>query len=320
MKLLAYLLYIPLQIVWLPLSLLGVILVGLGQVGVSRRLGVSWTAVEVLNARWTMDVFGLRRDKAARRLAGHIPNDSTFGLWLFCLPLWLTRWVCRTPFLYPVVSPPERTGVAGMVVMRTLAIDDAIAHSLEGAEQFVFLGAGLDTRAYGPLLNRDLAIYELDRPADLALKREGLKAAGIDVARVRYVEVDFADPNWLDALRAAGYDQTRKTIFLWEGVTLYLTTRQVRDTLEAIRAHMAPTSVVIADFYATRTLEWGSKATAGYMEKSGEGLRFGIDFSADPEARLQSFLRESKLRLAGCTLLGGADKRGPLLAIAELTP
>lgn len=320
MKLLACLLYVPLQIVWLPLSLLGLILAGYRQIGVSRRLGVSWTAVEVLSTRWTMDVFGLRPDRAARQLAAHIPNVSALGLWLVCFPFWLIRWACGTPFLFLVLPTPERTGFASMVQMRTVAIDQAIAANLEATEQFVFLGAGLDTRAYGTLRDRDLAIYELDRAADLGLKREGLKAAGIDTSRVRYVSVDFADPRWLDSLTAAGYDRTRKTIFLWEGVTLYLTEAQVRDTMAAVRAQMAPTSVLIADFYAKRTLEWGAKATAGYMEASGEGLRFGLDLSADPEARLQSFLRENRLRLARCTLLGRAHRLGPVLAIAELAP
>lgn len=319
MKFLAYLLYIPLQIVWLPLTILGVILVGQGQRAVSRRLGVSWTAVEILNARWMMDVFGLRRDKAARRLAAHIPIDSAFGLWLAFFPLWLTRWIVRTPFLFPVVPPRERTGISSMVIMRTFAIDEAIKANLQGAEQVVFLGAGLDTRAYGPLLDRDLAIFELDRSADLANKRKGLKAAGINTSRIRYVDVDFADQSWVDVLAASGYDRTKKTIFVWEGVTLYLTAQQIRDTLEALRPHMAATSVVIADFYSKRVLEWGAKATAGYMEKSGEGLRFGLDFSADPAGRLQAFLLETKLRLGRSTLFGGEHQRGPVLAIAELT-
>lgn len=318
MKFLAYLLYIPLQIVWLPLTILGVILVGQRQRGVSRRLGVSWTAVEVLNARWIMDVFGLRRDKAARRLAAHIPNDNAFGLWLAFIPLWLTRWIVQKPFLFPMVPLKERTGIASMVIMRTFAIDEAIKANLDGAEQVVFLGAGLDTRAYGPQLDRDLTIFELDRTADLANKRKGLKAAGINTSRIRYIEVDFADHSWVDLLSASGYDRTKKTIFVWEGVTLYLTAQQVRDTLDAVRTHMAPTSVVIADFYSTRVLEWGNKATAGYMEKSGEGLRFGLDFSTDPEGRLQSFLAETKLRLGRSTLFGGAHKRGPVLTIAEL--
>ncbi|MEY4249377.1 MAG: hypothetical protein RJA87_1010 [Pseudomonadota bacterium] len=320
MKLIAYLIYIPLQVLWLPLSLLGVILVGQKQIAVSAKLGVSWTAVEILNARWMMDLFGLRSDLAARQLTSNIPNNSAVGLWLFCFPLWITRWLCRTPFLFPLVSSPERTGFSNMVIMRTISIDEAIARNLEGTEQFVFLGAGLDTRAYGPLLNRDLAIFELDRSAILNLKLEGLKSAGIDATRAQYVEVEFKNSDWIDALTAAGYDRTRKTIFLWEGVSLYLTAQQVRETLDIVRTHMAPTSIVIADFYAARTLEWGAKTTFGYMEKSGEGLKFGLDFSVDPAGRLQTFVLENKMRLVGCTLFGGANRRGPLLAIAELIP
>lgn len=318
MKLVAYLLYIPLQIVWLPLSILGLVIAGQRQVGVSRRLGVSWTAVEVISTRWMMHVFGVRRDSAARKLLAKVPNGSAFGLWLIVFPLWLVRWICRTPFLFPVLPKPERTGFADMIVMRTVAIDQAIAANLEGAEQFVLLGAGLDTRAYGPLLGGELTIFELDRQADIALKREAVTAARMDVTRVRHVSVDFADPRWIDSLLAAGYDPARKSIFLLEGVTLYLTAEQIRATLETLRTHMAPETVVIADVYATRTLRWGNRFTAGYMEKSGEGLRFGLDFSAHAEARLRAFLLESRMSLVRFTPLGGAHRRGPILAIAEI--
>ena len=41
MKFIAYLIYIPLQIIWLPLSVIGVIMVGYGQLVVSKKLGVS---------------------------------------------------------------------------------------------------------------------------------------------------------------------------------------------------------------------------------------------------------------------------------------
>ena len=66
MRVLAILLFVPLQALWLPLSLIGVVLVGYRQLVLSKRLGVSQTAVEILNGRWTMDVFGLREDIAAR--------------------------------------------------------------------------------------------------------------------------------------------------------------------------------------------------------------------------------------------------------------
>jgi len=87
MSLLAYLIYLPLQIVWLPISLLGGLWVAYKQLVVSKRLGVSQTAVEILNGRWSMDVFGLRADPVTRKLARVLPNNSTIGLFLTLFPL-----------------------------------------------------------------------------------------------------------------------------------------------------------------------------------------------------------------------------------------
>ena len=69
MSLLSLALYIPLQIAFIPLALLGVLLVGYRQMVVSKKLGVSQTAIEVLNGRWTMHIFGIRVDEASANVA-----------------------------------------------------------------------------------------------------------------------------------------------------------------------------------------------------------------------------------------------------------
>ena len=48
------------------------------------------------------------------------------------------------------------------------------------------------------------------------------------------------------------YDPGRKTVFLWEGVTLYLGEDDVRKTLRGVREHAAPGSVLVADVYGER--------------------------------------------------------------------
>ena len=88
MNFISFIVYIPLQIIFLPIGLLGVILVAYKQMVVSKQLGVSQTAIEVLNGRWAMHVFGVRQDKAAEILAESMPNTSTIGLWLCLFPLW----------------------------------------------------------------------------------------------------------------------------------------------------------------------------------------------------------------------------------------
>ena len=252
MKLLAYLIYVPLQIVWLPISLIGAIFVGYRQLVVSKRLGVSHTAVEIINGRWAMDVFGLQKDPAARRLAGAIPNNSVIGLWLTLWPIWVVSRLLGTHFLYPTLPDPERAGLANLVPSRTALFDAYIDAHVQEAAQFVVLGAGLDTRAYGLLKNRGLDLYELDQRSDQHHKRTYLKAANIDTSHVRYVEVDFAQPGWIEALLANGFDPAKKTIFLWEGVTLYLSEQAVTATLKVIGENSAPGSVVLADIYAER--------------------------------------------------------------------
>jgi len=54
MSLLSLLLYIPLQVLFIPMAIVGVVLVAYKQMVVSKRLGVSQTAIEVINGRWTM--------------------------------------------------------------------------------------------------------------------------------------------------------------------------------------------------------------------------------------------------------------------------
>ena len=47
---------------------------------VSKKLGVSFTAIEIINGRWTMDKFDLRKDPATVKLFNVLPNTSALGL------------------------------------------------------------------------------------------------------------------------------------------------------------------------------------------------------------------------------------------------
>ena len=51
MALLSLAVYIPLQIAFIPLAILGFIMVGYRQIIVSKRLEVSQTAIEIINGR-----------------------------------------------------------------------------------------------------------------------------------------------------------------------------------------------------------------------------------------------------------------------------
>ncbi|MBM7789834.1 O-methyltransferase involved in polyketide biosynthesis [Tenggerimyces flavus] len=65
-------------------------------------------------------------------------------------------------------------------------------------------------------------------------------------AEVHYVTMDFTTDSLLESLPAAGAALDRVTLFLWEGVTPYLTEPAVNETLNAIREFAPGSSVVHA--------------------------------------------------------------------------
>jgi len=126
MSILSLLVYIPLQIAFIPLALVGFIMVCYRQMRISKKLGISQTALEVLNGRWTMHIFGLRHDDATAKIAAAIANTSVFGLWLALLPLWLKYKMSDRLFLYPKVPELGDEGLGELIVVRTLHFDKLI--------------------------------------------------------------------------------------------------------------------------------------------------------------------------------------------------
>ncbi len=312
MRLIAWVVFVVLQIVFLPLLVLGTLMVTYRQLVISRRMGVSQTAIEVINGRWTMDWFGMRPDPATARLAGVLPNTSILGLQLVLFPLWVKYKLSGAYFAYPRLPPPGGAEtLADIVVARTLYFDRILERVLREVEQFVLLGAGHDTRAYGPLVPEGVACFELDQPRNQELKRSSLRVAGIEARGVTFVPVDFSRDDAFEKLTASGYDPGKKTAFLWEGVTLYLGEDDVRKTLRGVREHAAPGSVVVADVYGERFVRVArGKAARKTLEYTDEGIASGLPFATDWEKTLRDFLNSEGLALGESTFHGPGEPQG----------
>lgn len=136
------------------------------------------------------------------------------------------------------VSTQERVldslppGTYGGMVMRTRYIDDVVTAGVDGGiGQVVILGAGLDTRAYRLPSLAEATVFEADLPEIQRLKRDRLRGRPCAAGELRYVTVDFNTEPLDRALGAAGFDLSRPAVFVWEGVTQYLTEAAVRSTL-----------------------------------------------------------------------------------------
>ena len=100
-----------------------------------------------------------------------------------------------------------------MVISRTFYFDQVLERVIGDAGQVVLVGAGYDTRAYGPLRTEDVAWFELDQKSVQGHKRAMLAQAGIDAASTIFVTVDFSQDDVFEKLGSAGFDPNVKTVF-----------------------------------------------------------------------------------------------------------
>jgi len=306
MKIISLVIFIVVQIVFIPLFVVGAILAAINQLAVSKKLGVSGTAISAIAARWLLDAYGRRKDPEAVKLYRALPNGSEPGLWMLLFPGILRYRI------YPVWEEEGKESIGNVAVARTILFDRLIDKSKDKAGQFVVMGAGYDTRCYGGLRNSDMKFFELDQAKTQGLKIKSLKKAGIDASHVVFVDVDFSSEKWYEKLEKAGYDPGKRSIFLWEGVTIYLSESDIRNTIKEIQGHSAKGSVLLADFYAERlTALRGVKAT-------NENFGFGLDFFVDRENVLRAFLKSANVDLGDHYFIGHKTPKGAYGVVAEI--
>jgi len=317
-----YLVFIIAQILLLPITIVGAAVTFYKQVYVSKKLGVSQTAIEIINGRATMDKFGLRKDDASVKLLKVLPNASSVGLGIVLFPLYLLRKISGQHLIYPVLKQPGKETLAQLVTCRTVYFDKILKRHFRESEQFVVMGGGFDTRCYGDLIHDDLKRFELDQQKTQELKIKSLQKANIDSTAVQFVSVDFTTENWYDKLKAAGFDEHKVSTFLWEGVTLYISEQDVRNTLREINTHCPAGSIIVVDMYAAAFVKGemfpGMKKSLELLKITDEELAFGLDFSDDPTTVLQNFVESESLELGEVYFMGGQTKKGTWMVVAEI--
>lgn len=149
-------------------------------------------------------------------------------------------------------------GASGFLAVRTRLFDDFVLGQIRsGTEQYVILGAGLDSRAYRFADDMEnVKVFEVDHPLSQAVKKERvLKYFGSLPFHVQYVPVDFTKDNLLSSLERVGYDASAKTVFTFEGVSMYLDESAVKETFGFILNYSGPGSAVMFDYVYAEALE-----------------------------------------------------------------
>jgi methyltransferase (TIGR00027 family) len=123
------------------------------------------------------------------------------------------------------------------------------------AEQYVILGAGLDSFAWRQEGN--VRAFEVDRPSGQGWKAARVAALGLPVPEeLVWVPVDFEQRHLDEALAGAGLDEAAAVFVSWLGVTPYLTT----DAIAATLWELPP--CLLAVTYVPPEDKWDSSARA----------------------------------------------------------
>ena len=186
-------------------------------------------------------------------------------------------------------------GTYEYVIARSKCFDEAFVNALhDGMQQIVILGAGYDSRAIRyQSLNQDSRIFELDTEALQSKKKKILARNRISIPdRLIFCPIIFGAETLVHALEKAGYDKTHRTLFMWEGVTYYLTESAVVETLDFINNNSGPDSRLMFDYFYQSVLDgkcefYGASEISDSVAQIGEPFQFGIEPSM-----LESFMSE----------------------------
>ncbi|HJL61939.1 MAG TPA: SAM-dependent methyltransferase [Pseudomonadales bacterium] len=142
-------------------------------------------------------------------------------------------------------------GAFEYVLARTTFFDHLFEDSTKNAvSQIVLLGAGYDSRSYRfPEVVRTSKIFELDITTTQERKIKCIKKSGIDVpSNVTMLPINFNKDDIVTVLKDGGFDPEEKTLFLWEGVTMYLDPEAVATTFASLARNVRAGSLIAFDY------------------------------------------------------------------------
>lgn len=126
-------------------------------------------------------------------------------------------------------------GLFEQVALRTAAIDYvAVAAAQQGIKQMVILGAGLDARAFRLKGLEQSKVFELDHPATQQYKKRKTKDVASLAREHHFVSIDFAHDRLIERLDSVGFNKTERTLWLLEGVSMYLPRAALENTIEQV--------------------------------------------------------------------------------------
>ncbi len=176
-------------------------------------------------------------------------------------------------------------GIYEYIISRTRYFDAAFAKALErDFDQIVIFGAGFDSRALRfSKLNKGTEVFELDAPITQQDKLQAYRVKKLVIPdNLVFVPINFSKENVADKMAQAGFVGGRKSLFLLEGVTMYLSKDDVENTFRFIENVSGMGSLIVFDYIYASVLRkenryYGEKNFVKTMAKVGEEWTFALE-------------------------------------------
>ena len=174
----------------------------------------------------------------------------------------------------PDMHPQFTRVFRASIVARARFVEELVLEQVDrGVNQYVILGAGLDTFAQRkPKMAAGLRVFEVDSPGPQLWKRQRLTDLGLGVPSfLRLVPVDFeAGENWWQHVVTAGFDAAEPAIVASTGVSMYLSKDAIFATLRQVAA-LAPGSTLAMTF--SLPFEFADPELRPWLQRAADGAK-----------------------------------------------
>ena len=192
------------------------------------------------------------------------------------------------------------SGMYEYVIARTKFIDSIFQKAVTNEfDQILIFGAGFDSRGIRFAdLNKKTNIFELDAPVTQKAKISQLKKRGIEInPNITFISIDFNKESLEDKLAEFGFKANKKSLFILEGLTMYLDPEAIDNTFNVINQFAGTGSEVVFDYVYSSVLReenlyYGESEVLNQVKNANEPWSFGIE-----KGELKSFLKDKNLKL-----------------------
>jgi methyltransferase (TIGR00027 family) len=158
----------------------------------------------------------------------------------------------------PDMHPDFTKRLRASMVARARFVEDLITEQQEqGINQYVILGAGLDTFAQRrPEIASRLQLFEIDQPDTQTWKQQRLIELGFDIPKwLHFVSVDFEISSWWEQLIKAGFDTNKPAVVTCTGVSLYLTREAILVMLRQVATFVSGSKLAMTFYLPLELME-----------------------------------------------------------------